>query len=148
MGKVSGFIEQLVERYKAVAVGEIIGILKLGLYNTSTAFAYGTVWSDISALECSFKGYSRVRLNDIYGARTEPTTGKWQVKTTPISFSYNSGAGAGLTSETAFGWFLIRDLGGVISLLEYEDLPVSKVFTADGDELVREHKFIELNCVE
>lgn len=146
--KVSAFIKDLVSRYIDIVQSETYGQWQLRLYNASTAFSYSKLWADMTGLECSFKGYSPISLTSLgYGLPTEPATGKWQAKTPPHEFAYNSGL-SGLSSEDAYGWMLVTNESGTIKLREYEDLPSPKTFAADGDVLTLYHKFIELNCEE
>lgn len=145
--KVTEFIKLLCDMICDNTVGvNYPGTWKIGLYNASTAFDYAYTWADIMALECSFKGYARINITS-FNTATEPVTGKWQRKTPPLTFAYDSG-GSGLTAEDAYGWFVIFVESGTEHLMEFKDLAAPYTFDSDGDELPLEWKFISLNCDE
>ncbi len=148
MPKVSRWLQQINTAVKDRIITSNPSTYFMGLYNAATPFVYAYTWADLVALECSFKGYARVNVTTAsYPAQTEPTAGKWQWRSSPLYFAYNSAAG-GLASETAYGWFLIEMSGGVENLLEFEDLLTPKLFNADGVDETIAHKVIDLNCAE
>jgi len=146
--KVTRFIHQIAQWFKERVAAADPSTWFLVLLNDVHTFDYADEWSDVSALECSFKGYARINLTSLgYGAPAEPTTGKWRTQSLPANFAYN-GASGGLSSETAKAWALIEMSGSTENLMEIQDLVTPKLFSADGDVLALSHFFDALNCDE
>jgi len=146
--KVKRFIRMLAAWFKEKVEAADPSTYWLCLLNASYTFDYDHVWSDISATECSFKGYARVNLTSLgYTGVADVATAKARVQSLPATFAYDSGA-SGLTSEDAYAWALIEMSGSVENLLEAKNLASIKTFAGDTDFIPASHLFTQLNCDE